>query len=51
MAAIPVLLPPLAEQWRIVAKINALMARVNAARERLTQVPTLLERLRLESSD
>jgi type I restriction enzyme, S subunit len=39
-------LPPLAEQKRIVAKVEELMVRVNAARERLVRVPAILKRFR-----
>ena len=39
-------LPPLAEQRRIVAQVEALLARVNAARERLAEVPAILKRFR-----
>lgn len=46
MREIPVLLPPLPEQRRIVAKVEALLARVNAARDRLARVPALLKRFR-----
>jgi type I restriction enzyme S subunit len=39
-------LPPLAEQTRIVAKVEALLARVNVVRERLAKVPAILKRFR-----
>jgi type I restriction enzyme S subunit len=39
-------LPPLAEQKRIVAKIEELLARVSGTRERLAKVPALLRRFR-----
>jgi type I restriction enzyme S subunit len=42
----PVLLPPLAEQRRIVAKLEALQTRSRRAREALDAVPPLLEKLR-----
>lgn len=42
----PISLPPLAEQKRIVAKVEALLARVNAARTRLANVPAILKRFR-----
>ena len=39
-------LPSLVEQKRIVAKVEELLARVNAARERLARVPAILKRFR-----
>ena len=39
-------IPPLVEQKRIVAKVEQLLARVNAARGRLAKVPAILKRFR-----
>ncbi|MHB9024023.1 MAG: restriction endonuclease subunit S [Armatimonadota bacterium] len=41
-----VLMPPLNEQRRIVAKLEKLLARVDACREQLYRVPVLLKRFR-----
>jgi type I restriction enzyme S subunit len=40
------LIPPLAEQQRIVAKVEALLAHVNTARQQLAKVPPILKRFR-----
>lgn len=45
LRSIPIPLPPLAEQVRIVSKLEATLSRVEAARERLQRVPALLARL------
>ncbi len=46
MRSIPVSVAPLPEQKRIADKLDALLARVNACRERLARVPTILKRFR-----
>ena len=42
----PIVLAPLSEQQRIVAKIDKLLSQVDSARERLSRVPTILKRFR-----
>lgn len=46
LKAVEIPLPPLAEQRRIVEKVEAVLARVNAARQRLAKLPALLKRFR-----
>jgi type I restriction enzyme S subunit len=46
LLAMPVALPPINEQRRIVAKLESLQARSRRAREALDAVPPLLEKLR-----
>jgi type I restriction enzyme S subunit len=46
VGSFPLLLPPLPEQHRIVAKIEELLTQVNVARDRLAKVPKILKRFR-----
>jgi type I restriction enzyme S subunit len=43
---IPFIYPPLSEQQRIVARVEALLSHVNAARDRLSRVPLIMKRFR-----
>ena len=42
----PLPLPPLNEQKRIVAKLDAIMPRIDSVKERLEKIPTILQRFR-----
>ena len=46
LAEIPIPFPSLAEQRRIVARVEALLSQVNAARDRLNRVPLVMKRFR-----
>jgi len=46
LMAVEIRLPPQAEQRRIVAKVEELLARANAARQRLAKLPAFLKRFR-----
>lgn len=46
VATFPIPLPPLAEQQRIADKLDTLLTRVEAARQRLERVPKLLKQFR-----
>ena len=46
LARIPFPIPSLAEQQRIVARVEALLTQVNAARDRLNRVPLIMKRFR-----
>jgi type I restriction enzyme S subunit len=46
VAAFELPLPPFPEQQRIVAKLEKLLAQVDACQQRLTRIPTLLKRFR-----
>jgi len=46
MNRVPVRLPPLGEQRRMVAKLEKLLGKVDACQERLAKIPVLLKRFR-----
>ncbi len=46
LGEVPIVLPPLAEQRRIVAAVERILGKVTAARARLDRVPTTLKRFR-----
>jgi type I restriction enzyme S subunit len=46
IASMPIPLPPLAEQQRIVARVEALLTYVSAARDQLSRVPLIMKKFR-----
>ena len=46
LARVPVALPPLNEQWRIVEKLDAIFEQTRAAKARLERLPGLLDKLK-----
>ena len=46
LADVEILLPPLAEQRRIVAKVDSLLTRTRQAREELVRIPVLIDQYR-----
>lgn len=46
LGTLPIPLPPLAEQQLIVARIEALLTQINAARDRLSRVPLIMKKFR-----
>ena len=46
LAELPIPIPPLAEQERLVEAIEACLSKVNSARDRLSRVPAILKRFR-----
>jgi len=46
LAELPLPLPPLNEQKRIVAKLDAIMPRIDSVKERLEKIPAILKRFR-----
>ncbi|MGV8088100.1 MAG: restriction endonuclease subunit S [Methanomicrobiales archaeon] len=46
LANLSIPLPPLSEQHRIVARVEALLSQINAARDRLNRVPLVMKRFR-----
>ena len=46
VSSLPFPLPPLAEQQHIVARVEALLMHINAARDRLSRVPLIMKKFR-----